>query len=55
MSDIARPYPPPGPPGLVAGTPAANAVHVGEVERPGTERASLNNQHLAKNTGDLAK
>lgn len=53
MSYIAKPYPPPGPPGLISGTAASNAAGAGTVKKAGAELAK--NSDLARATGDLAK
>lgn len=50
---LARVYPPGSEKGLIAGTAASAAVHAGEVEKPGAERATAKNADLAHVT-DLA-
>lgn len=55
MSDIARVYPPASHPGLIAGSAASNAAGAGVQQPAGKELASVVNQHLGHNYGDLSK
>lgn len=55
MSDISKVYAPGKEPGFVSGSTTANGAGCGVPEQSGKEKASLNNQHVSHNYGDLAK